>query len=93
MKKVMRIIDEENNEEEFEILCTFDSELTNKSYVIYSGYYVDEEGKILMQAGSYEEENDYLKVDKRLTQEENEMIQSIMQKIIEEAEKRRNDNN
>lgn len=92
MKRVMKIIDEENNEEEFEILCTFDSDLTNKSYVIYSGYYVDEDGTVLMQAGSYEDEGDYLKVDKRLTQEENEMIQSIMKKIIEEAEKRRDDN-
>lgn len=92
MKRIIKIVDEENNEGEYEVFCTFDSRLTNKSYVIYSGYYEDKDGSVLMQAGSYKKENDYLKVDTRLTPKENEMMESIMKIIIQEAEKRREEN-
>ncbi len=87
MKRVMKIIDENNNEGKYEIFCTFDSELTHKSYVIYSGYYQDIEGNLLMQAGSYQKQDGYLKVDTRLTHEENEMISDVMKNIIDQSKK------
>ena len=48
MKRVVKIIDQDNNEEKYEVLCTFESGMTNKNYVIYSGYHEDKEGKLLV---------------------------------------------
>ena len=87
MKRVMKIIDEENNEGEYEIICHFDSELTNKSYVVYTGYYEDEDGKILMHAGSYVEDGDVLRVNTKITHEENEMITDVVNSIIDQFKK------
>lgn len=87
MKKVMNIIDDENKSGKYEIFCTFDSAMTNKSYVIYTEYIEDENGSLIMNAGSYIEENDYLKVNKKLTHEENEMISSVMKNIIDQVGK------
>ena len=39
MKKVMTLIDEENHSDKYEIFCSFDSDMTGRSYVIYTGYY------------------------------------------------------
>lgn len=91
MKKVMRVIDEEKNSGEYEVFCTFDSGLTNKSYVLYTEYGEDKDGNILMHAGSYvKNEEDVLIVDKRLTEQENEMISTLMESIIEQAKKENN---
>lgn len=87
MKKVMKIIDEENNCGEYEIFCTFDSDMTNKSYVIYTKYSEEKDGTLIMNAGSYVEESDCLRVDKKLTHEENEMVSSVMENLIQQAEK------
>lgn len=35
MKKIMKIIDDENITEKYEIFCSFDSSMTKKSYVVY----------------------------------------------------------
>ncbi len=87
MKRIMKIVDDENNEGKFEIFCSFDSELTKKSYVIYTEYLEGEKGELLMHAGSYVEEPDYLKVNTKITSEENQMISEVLQKIIEHAKK------
>lgn len=87
MKKIMNIIDEENNSGKYEIFCTFDSELTNKSYVIYTGHYEDEDGSLIMRAGSYIESAEGLKVNKNLTHIENEMISNVMKNILDQAQK------
>lgn len=82
MKQVMKIIDQNKNEEEYEVLCTFESEMTNKNYVIYSGYYEDKEGKLLIQAGSYTEKDGYYDVNTDLTRDEYEMVSDVMRNLI-----------
>lgn len=89
MKKVVRIIDQDNKDEKYEVLCTFESGMTNKNYVIYSGYYEDKEGKLLVQAGSYTEKDGYYDVDTDLTHEEYEMISDVVNKLVNRAEKNR----
>lgn len=87
MKKVVKIIDQNNTEEQYEVLCTFESGMTNKNYVIYSGYHEDKDGKLLVQAGSYTEKDGYYDVDTDLTHEEYEMISDVMKNLIDNAEK------
>lgn len=87
MKKIMNIIDEENNLGQCEIFCTFDSELTKKSYVIYTKQPEDSKESLIMKAGSYVEKENMLEVNTRLTHEENEMISDVIKNILKQAEK------
>lgn len=90
MKKVMKVIDEEKNSGEYEIFCTFDSGLTNKSYVLYTEYAENKDGNILIHAGSYVKDGEILMVDKRLTEQENEMMSTFMKSVIDQAKKENN---
>jgi len=88
MKDVMTLIDEENNSDRYEIFCSFDSEMTGKSYVVYTGYYEDEKGQLVLNAGSYEViDEDTLKIDRNLTHEENNMLSDIMKNIFEQIDR------
>lgn len=100
MKRTVTIINEEGNSEKYEVFCTFDSEMTGKSYVIYTGYYEDDNGQLLVHAGSYEKiGEDTLRVNRNLTHEEHEMISTIMNDLIKgakeslEKEKKDSENN
>ena len=88
MKKVMTLIDEENHSDKYEIFCSFDSDMTGRSYVIYTGYYENDKGQLVLNAGHYEQiDEDTLKINRNLTHEENQMISDIMKNIFEQAEK------
>lgn len=88
MKKVMTLIDEENHSDKYEIFCSFDSDMTGRSYVIYTGYYENDKGQLVLNAGYYEQiDEDTLKINRNLTHEENQMISDIMKNIFEQAEK------
>lgn len=93
MKRFMNIIDEENNTGKYEILCSFDSGMTLKSYVFYTDDCKDDEGKIVILTGAYEQiDENTLKVDKNLTNEEFEMISNVMNTLIEQVIKLREKN-
>lgn len=89
MKRVMKMIDEENKEGIYEIVCSFDSELTNKSYVIYTEYCENHVGELLVKGASYVEDGDFLRVDTRLTSEEYEMISDVLKSLMEQVKKKR----
>lgn len=86
MKKIMKIIDDENITEKYEIFCSFDSSMTKKSYVVYTNRMNTEDGKTVLYAGTYEKIDDgTLKVDKRLSSEENKMITNLIENTIKFA--------
>lgn len=87
MKRIMEIIDENNNRGKYEIFCTFNSDITNKDYVVYAELEEDEDGMIEMHAGTYIQEGDILIVDTRLTHEENKTISVLVKNIIEQVKK------
>lgn len=88
MKNVMTIINEENESGKYEIFSSFDAEMTGKSYVIYTGYYENENKQLVLNAGSYELiDEDTIRVDRNLTHEENTMLTEIMNHILEQFEK------
>ena len=93
MKSSMNVIDEENNIGEYRIICTFDSEFTGKSYVIYTDNKKGEDGKLLIMSGSYEKKDENtIRVDRNLSNGEYEMISEIMKNLIKKAEEYKNEN-
>mgnify|MGYP001102987951 CR=1 FL=1 len=88
MKSVMTIINEENESGKYEIFSSFDAEMTGKSYVIYTGYYENENKQLVLNAGSYEIiDEDTIRVDRNLTPEEHKMLTDIMNNILAQFEK------
>lgn len=88
MKKNMKIIFDQEEPKKYEIFCSFDSDLTKKSYVLFTDYCEDGKGQLLLHAGKYEQiDEDTLKVDKKLDKLEYEMVSEIMNKLIENAKK------
>lgn len=87
MSRAVKIIDEENNVGEYEFLCTFDSKLTSKSYIVYTEYAEDKEGSLLMHAGSYVKNGEDFIVNKQLDKQEYDMISHLMNNMIDYAKK------
>ena len=82
--------DSKGNEIEYEILFTFESEDTNKSYIVYTDNETDKDGMIKTYASSYTENDGVL----NLTKIEDEKEWNVVEKILEQAseEMTNNDN-
>ena len=94
MKDIMTIINEENEKGKYEIFSSFDAGITGKSYVIYTGYYENENNQLVLNAGSYETiDEDTIRVDRNLTHDENVMLTDIMNNILEHFAKITDENN
>ncbi len=93
-EKHITIIDEQGNEHLCEILFTFDSEDTGKSYVVYSPIgEVDEEGDPIYHASSFipsedEQDGDLFAIE---TDEEWEMIEEILNTFLDDEDEDLND--
>lgn len=53
-KSVFTIINDEGQEVECEVLFTFDSDETKKSYIVYTDNTIDEDGSIKVYASIYD---------------------------------------
>lgn len=82
-----KIYNEEGKEVECEALFTFESEETNKSYIVYTDNTKDEEGNTKVYAAVYNEngEEDQMKLEPIETEKEWTMIDQILTEIQEEA--------
>lgn len=84
-KMTFKAIDNEGNEKECEILFTFESEETKKSYMVYTDNTVDETGNIRVYAsvGNLDTEaNELLPIE---TEAEWKIIETILQEIQAEV--------
>lgn len=83
MKRFVNIVDGNGDKSRVEVLCYFDSDMTNKSYVIFTDYSKNKDGDLLMQAGKYEiVDSETLNVDKNLSDDEIEMVNEVMNRLI-----------
>lgn len=88
-EKHITIIDEQGNEILCEILFTYDSEDTSKSYVVYSPVgEVDEDGERIYHASSYvpgedEQDGDLFPIE---TDEEWDMVEELLNTFLGEDE-------
>lgn len=84
------VVDEEGNEELFEVLFTFDSEEFNKSYVLYypAGADDDETEEIEIHASSYipDEDGEDGNMQPIETEEEWAMIEEMLNTFLAEEE-------
>lgn len=84
------VVDEDGNEELFEVLFTFDSEEFDKSYVLYypAGADSDEEEEIEIHASSFipNEDGDHGNMQPIETDEEWDMIEEMLNTFLAEED-------
>ena len=78
---ILEIINDTGSKRKFNILFTFDSEETKKSYVVYTDYSKDENGKIRVFTSSYDPNDE--KHELKPVKEENELytINNLLKEI------------
>ncbi len=84
-KMTFKVVNSEGKEVEYEVLFTFDSDETNKSYMVYTDDSKDENGNIRVFASSYipgEETTELLPIE---TDKEWKIIDTILKELQEEA--------
>ena len=84
-KMTFKVTNEEGKEVEYEVLFTFDSDETKKSYMVYTDDSKDENGNTRVFASAYvqgEEETELLPIE---TDKEWKIIETILKELQEEA--------
>lgn len=83
-KNTITVIDEEGKEKVCDILFTFDSEETKKSYVVYTDNSKDENGKVQVFASIYNKDEKRTKLEDIKTDKEWKIIETILSTLQEE---------
>ena len=85
-KGVFTIVNEEGKEVECEILFTFDSDETKKSYIVYTDNTVDEEGSTRVYASVYDPTGQNPALMKIETEKEWLVIENILSTVQEKID-------
>ncbi len=81
------LVDETGKETTYDVLFTFDSEETNKSYIVYTDNSTDGDGNIQVFASIYYPGSDTSRLDPIETEKEWQVIETILNTIQEEVKK------
>ena len=87
-----KVINEEGREIICDILFTFDSEETNKSYIVYTDNSKDEAGNIQVFASIYDPKQESPKLEPIETEQEWKIIETILNTLQEEIKKKATNN-
>ncbi len=87
------VINDEGKEIECEVLFTFESEETNKNYIVYTDNTMDEIGNIKVYASIFDPNNENTKLEPIETEKEWKIIENILETLQEEAKKDNNEGN
>lgn len=90
-KNTFTLIDENGNEVVYDVLFTFDSDETNKSYIAYTDQSKDENGNVQVYASTYDPENPKSKLGAIETEKEWKVIETILKTLQEEINKKKDD--
>lgn len=71
---------------EYEILFTFDSDETKKSYIVFTDNSLDKDGNIITYAATYDKNGDTLELEDIETDEEWNLIENLLSSIEEASE-------
>ena len=77
------VIDDNGKEIECEVLFTFESDETNKNYIVYTDNTIDEEGNTKVYASIYEPEQEDLKLTPITTEKEWKIVETILNELQE----------
>ncbi len=80
------ITDKDGNTIEYEILFTFDSEETSKSYIVFTDNTFDKDGNIITYAANYDKTGEVLELQDIETEEEWNLIENLLASIEEASE-------
>ena len=83
-----KVINEEGTEIVCDILFTFDSEETNKSYIVYTDNTKDEAGNIQVFASIYDPKQESPRLEPIETEQEWKIIETILNTLQEEIKKK-----
>jgi len=83
-----KVINEEGREIVCDILFTFDSEETNKSYIVYTDNTKDEAGNVQVFASIYDPKQESPKLEPIETEQEWKIIETILNTLQEEIKKK-----
>ena len=92
-ENTFKIIDKDGKEIEFEILFTFESDETNKNYMVYTYNTTDEEGNTKVYASVFNPNAEPLELLPVETEREWKVIETIITSIEEENKKNNETNN
>ena len=80
-------MNDEGKEVECEVLFTFDSEETNKSYMVYTDNTTDTDGNVKVYASVYDPNGDNTELLPIETEREWKIIETILESIQEQSKK------
>ena len=83
-KNTFKVIDNEGKEVVCEVLFTFDSEETKKSYIVYTDNTTDDKGNVKVYASVYKPEAENTELLPIETEREWKIIETILESIQEE---------
>ena len=92
-KNTFSMIDENGNEVVYDVLFTFESEETNKNYIVYTDNERDETGNIQVYASIYYPEDPNSKLEAIKTEKEWKVIETILDTLQEEVRNKMNKDN
>jgi len=81
------IVDENGKETTYHVLFTFESEETNKNYIVYTDNSKDDKGQIQVFASIYDPADQNSKLEAIETDKEWQVIETILSTIQEEVQK------
>lgn len=86
-ENTFKVIDKDGKEIEFEILFTFESDETNKNYMVYTDNTKDENGNTKVYASVFKPDAELLELLPVETEREWKIIETIITSITEENKK------
>ena len=86
-KNIIKITNAKGEQVICDILFTFDSEETKKSYIVYTDNTKDESGKVRVYASIYNPNDPKTKLEDIKTEKEWKVIDTILQTLQEEINK------
>lgn len=86
-KNIFTVLNAEGKEIICEVLFTFDSEETNKSYMVYTDNTTDDEGNIKVYASIYNPQAENTELLPIETDREWKIVETILESIQEETKK------
>ncbi len=93
-KNSFSMIDENGNEVVYDVLFTFESDETNKNYIVYTDNKKDEvTGNIEVYASIYDPNDPKSKLEAIETEKEWKVIETILETLQEEVRNKKNNEN
>lgn len=91
MENTFKVINDMGEEIMCDVLFTFDSEETKKSYIVYTDNSKDESGNIQVFASIYDPNQENQKLEPITTEQEWKVIETILNTLQEEIKKKMED--